>query len=294
MQTLVLIPAYNEEAHVGKVVEAVVAQGYDCLVIDDGSQDQTAKAAAAAGARVVQNRRNIGLGRTIRRGYQEALAAGAEVVVQLDADGQYDAKEIPAVIAPIVEGQADMVLGSRLDDLRYKMPAIKKFGNRAFTWVLRRLTGADVRDGQTGFRALHREVLEHCLPINEFSYTQEMIIRVAKEKFRIVSVPIQFYSRYDGESRLFGSPFGFAVKGWWIILRTWRDYHPFRFFIGPAVILLLGAMVAAGVVVDHVLTTGHLQGRLGTLITSGVLLLFSVQLMLIGLLADMVRTHTKY
>ncbi len=289
-----LIPAYNEVGKIADVVRGVVRQGYDCLVVDDGSTDGTGDAARKAGARVVTNRRNVGLGRTIRRAYKEALVSDAEIIVQLDADGQYDPQEIPKVIDPIENGEADMVLGSRLENLHYKMPAIKRFGNRAFSRVLKGLTGADVRDGQTGFRAMHREVLEECAPINEFSYTQEMIIRVAKEKFRIISVPIHFYERYDEESRLFHSSLGFAIKGWWIIIRTWRDYHPFRFFFGPALLLLLVALVGAGIVLEHVITTGHLTGRLGMLITSGVLLLFSAQLILIGLLADLIRTHTKF
>ncbi len=289
-----MIPAYNEAGKIAEVVEGVVTQGFDCLVVDDGSSDGTGDVARAAGARVVTNRRNLGLGRTIRRAYREALVSDAEVIVQLDADGQYDPMEIPKLVGPIKDGEADMVLGSRLDDLQYKMPAIKRFGNRAFSRVLKGLTGADVRDGQTGFRAMHREVLEECAPINEFSYTQEMIIRVAKERFRILSVPIKFYERYDEQSRLFHSSLGFALKGWWIIIRTWRDYHPFRFFFGPALILLAGALVAAGFVAAHVITTGHLTGRLGTLITAGILLLFSAQLILIGLLADLIRTHTKY
>ncbi len=289
-----MIPAYNEAGKIAEVVEGVVSQGFDCLVVDDGSSDGTGDVARKAGARVVTNRRNLGLGRTIRRAYGEALVSDAEVIVQLDADGQYDPLEIPKLVDPIANGDADMVLGSRLDDLQYKMPAIKRFGNRAFSRVLKGLTGADVRDGQTGFRAMHREVLEECAPINEFSYTQEMIIRVAKERFRILSVPIKFYERYDEQSRLFHSSLGFALKGWWIIVRTWRDYHPFRFFLAPAMILLLMSFVSGGVVVAHWIETGRITGHLGALITTGVLLLFSVQLTLVGLLADMIRTHTKY
>jgi glycosyltransferase involved in cell wall biosynthesis len=293
MKALALIPAYNEEGKVGDVVRGVVALGHDCLVLDDGSQDRTAEVARAAGAFVVSNRRNVGLGRTIRRAYGEALKTDAEVVVQLDADGQHDPAEIPKLLAPIASGQADMVLGWR-QTVHYKMPWLKKVGNRAFSAVLRSLTGQDIKDGQTGFRAMHREVLEKCLPINEFSYTQEMVIRAAKEGFVIRSVPIEVHPRYDGTNRLFGSSWTFALRSWWIIIRTWRDYHPFKFFVWPGLAFLLFSLVLFGDVVRHLVVAHTIAGVLGTLIGGGVLFLFGVQLVFIGLLADMIRTHTKY
>lgn len=294
LKVIALIPAYNEAENVGKVVERAVGQGLEALVIDDGSTDATADAAKTAGAKVVSNLHNLGLGRTIRRGYEEALKTDADIVVQLDADGQYDAGEIPQLLEPIQSGQADMVLGARLGNLKYRMPLLKKLGNRSFSWVLRKVTHADVWDGQTGFRAMRREVLEKCLPINEFSYTQEMIIRAAKEGFVIKSVPVNFYKRYDEKSRLFRSPFYFASRAWWIIIRTWRDYHPFKFFVLPGLVFFLLGLVAFGFVAWHVFTTGRLAGRVGTLIGSGVLFLFGMQLVFMGILADMIRTHTKY
>ncbi|MEA3202908.1 MAG: hypothetical protein QOI63_574 [Thermoplasmata archaeon] len=293
MKVLALIPAYNEEGKVADVVRGVRALGHDCLVLDDGSRDRTAEVARAAGATVVSNRHNMGLGRTIRRAYEEALKSGADVIVQLDADGQHDPAEIPKLLAPILAGEADMVLGWR-ETVNYRMPFIKKLGNRAFSAVLRSLTDQDIKDGQTGFRAMLREVLEKCLPINEFSYTQEMIIRAAKEGFVIRSVPIAVHPRYDETNRLFGSSLKFAFRSWWIIIRTWRDYHPFKFFVWPGLMFLLLSFVLMGDVLVHLARTHTIAGVLGTLIGGGVLFLFGVQLVFIGLLADMIRTHTKY
>jgi glycosyltransferase involved in cell wall biosynthesis len=294
VRTLVLIPAYNEEGHIGEVVQKVKTLGHECLVINDGSRDRTAQVAAEAGAEVVSNRHNMGLGPTIRRGYQEALNRGADIIVQLDADGQYDPAEIPKLTKHIKSNQADMVLGARLANLHYKMPFTKRVGNKAFSWVLRQLTGADVYDGQTGFRAMHREVLEKCLPINEFSYTQEMIIRAAKEGFIVKSVETNFYPRYDGKSRLFNNPFQFAFRAGWIITRTWRDYHPFKFFVWPGILFLIVSATFGFIVLQHFLTRHVIDGRLGSLVAAGVFFLFGVQLIFIGLLADMIRTHTKY
>lgn len=291
---LAVIPAYNEAKNIGSVVEKTRAQGLDVLVVDDGSSDGTAAAAEAAGAEVVRNRRNLGLGRTMRRAYKEAMARRADVVVQLDADGQYDPAEIPKLVQPILSGEADMVLGARLGNIKYRMPAVKKFGNHAFTRVLARITAQDIRDGQTGFRAVHREVLEKALPINRFSYTQEMILRAAKEGFVVRSVDVSFYPRYDEKNRLFSNPFAFAFRGWWIIIRTLRDYHPVRFFVWPGVAMLLLSLAFFAVVAVHLLTTGVIAGRIGTLVSGGVLFLFGVQLVFIGLLADMIQTHTKF
>jgi glycosyltransferase involved in cell wall biosynthesis len=294
VRSLVVIPAYNEVGNIAKVVAATTALGYAVLVVDDGSRDGTAEAARSAGAEVVSNRRNLGLGRTMRRAYREALARGVDVVIQLDADGQYDPVEIPKLLGPIESGEADMVLGARLGNLRYKMPVVKKYGNKAFSAVLRLLTGQRVYDGQTGFRAIHREVLEKCLPINRFSYTQEMILRAAKEGFVIKSVETVFYPRYDETSRLFGNPLGFAFRGSWIIVRTWRDYHPIRFFVWPGITMLLLALVFFGVTLAHFLETGGISGRVGSLVSGGVLFLFGIQLIFVGLLADMIQTHTKF
>ncbi len=291
---LAIIPAFNEAGHIAEVVEKTRAQGLEVLVIDDGSRDGTADVARRAGAQVVVNRRNRGLGPTIRRGYQEAVARGADIVVQLDADGQYDPAEIPKLLAPILSGEADMVLGARLSNLKYDMPTVKKFGNHAFTKVLKQVTQTDVRDGQTGFRAVHRDVLERCLPINRFSYTQEMIIRAAKEGFVIQSVDIHFYPRYDEKSRLFSSPIKFAFRGWWIIIRTLRDYNPAKFFVVPGIAFLALALFFESIVAVHVVETGVITGRVGTLIVGGVLGLFGVQLVFTGMLADMIQTHTKF
>ncbi|MFP4171013.1 MAG: hypothetical protein ACLFUV_08350, partial [Methanomassiliicoccales archaeon] len=149
------------------------------------------------------------------------------------------------------------------------------------------------KDGQTGFRAIRREVLETALPQSKFSYTQEMIIRVSKEGWRIKSVPIHFYCRYDGESRLFGSSFSFALKGWNIILRTLRDYHPMAFFGLPGAILMISGAIIGIYLLYIFLTTGAISPRMPTLILSVLLFLSGLLLFFSGMLADMIKTHTS-
>ena len=217
MKTIAIIPAYNEESTIGDVIKSTSQFVDEILVINDGSTDSTTDISRNAGATVIDNIVNRGLGKTIKRGYAEAIKRGADIVVQIDADGQYDPEEIPKLIQPILDNKADLVLGTRLENLKYEMPWLKKQGNRAFTWLLRRLTGADNKDGQTGFRATRKEVFETVEIQGDFTYTQEMIVKTAKEGWRIANVPVNFYQRSVGESRLMSEPLAYAWRAGIII-----------------------------------------------------------------------------
>ncbi len=292
-EVLAIIPAYNEQEKIGDIIQGALKLVDHVIVVDDGSIDSTKEIAESTGAEVVSHKKNRGLGVAIRTGYLRALELDFDIIVQLDSDGQYDPSEIPKVIEPIVNNEADMVLGSRLDNLMYDMPKIKLFGNKAFTKVLRYLTKEDVKDGQTGFRAMRREVLETALPHSKFSYTQEMIIRVAKEGWRIKSVPVHFYKRYDGESRLFGSSISFAFRGWAIILRTLRDYHPLGFFGLPGVVLMSSGFLLSLYIFVMYMLEGTVNSRMPTLILAVLLFISGMLLFAIGILADMIKTHTS-
>src|SRR3990172_6153301 len=243
MKLIAIIPAFNEESTIGDVINTTSRFVDEILVISDGSTDNTTSIAKSAGATVIDNIVNRGLGKTIKRGYAEAIKRGADIVVQIDADGQYDPEEIPKLIQPILENKADLVLGTRLENLKYDMPWLKKLGNKAFTWLLRRLTGADIKDGQTGFRAIRNEVLETIKLRGDFTYTQEMIVRASKEGWRIENIPINFYQRSSGESRLISSPLSYAWRAGIIIFRTMRDYDPLKFFGLPGIFLIILGLV---------------------------------------------------
>lgn len=286
--TIALIPAYNEEATITDVIQHTKPFVDKILVINDGSTDATKQISIQAGAKVIDNIVNRGLGQTMKRGYEEALRLDADIVVQLDADGQYLANEIPLLIQPILDNEADLVLGSRLENIQYKMPIFKKIGNKAFSSVLRMLTGADVSDGQTGFRAMRREVLETAMPDNKYTYTQEMIIKTAKEGWRIRSVPITFVKRADGESRLISHPFSYAWRSWVIITRTLRDYHPLTFFGMPGLLLIFAGLILGAALVYKFAITGAI-GRTPSIILTALLVMVGVQLVFMGLMADMMK-----
>lgn len=286
MKIIAIIPAYNEESTIGDIIRTTCLYVNEILVVNDGSTDKTAQVAENAGASVMDNIINRGLGRTVQRGYDEAIKRGANIVVQIDADGQYDPEEIPKLIEPIIENKADFVLGSRLENLKYKMPRVKEFGNKAFSWLLRRITGTDIKDGQTGFRAIRREVLENVRSRGDFTYTQEMIIKASNEGWRIESIPVNFYPRNAGESRLISSPIDYAWRAWIIIFRTMRDYDPLRFFGIPGIILIIsGLFMGTGIIYKFALV-GFI-GHTPSVILTALLIMSGIQLLFLALMADM-------
>jgi len=159
MKLVVTIPAYNEEATIAGVIEEIPRQiegidSIEIIVIDDGSTDDTAaKAIESGAAEVIKHKKNRGLGVSFKDGLDAAIERGADVIVNIDADGQYNPAQIAVLIKPIVEGKADIVLGWRDIDKLDFMPRGKKLGNKLATWLTRRLSGLPIKDAQTGFRA---------------------------------------------------------------------------------------------------------------------------------------------
>ncbi len=286
MKLIAIIPAFNEESTIGDVIKGTFKYVDDILVINDGSTDQTFDIATNTGAIVIDNIVNRGLGKTIKRGYDEAIKRGADIIVQIDADGQYDPKEIPKLIQPILDNKADLVLGTRLENLKYDMPWMKKKGNKAFTWLLRRLTGADIKDGQTGFRATRKEVFETIEIQGDFTYTQEMIVKTAKEGWRIANVQVNFYQRSAGESRLMSGPFSYAWRAWIIIIRTIRDDDPLKFFGLPGILLTISGLLL-GAAILYKFTVIGIIGHTPAVILTALLIMSGIQLLFLALMADM-------
>lgn len=286
MKLIAIIPAYNEESTIGDVIKSTSQFVDEILIINDGSTDHTAEISRNSGATVIDNIVNRGLGKTIKRGYAEAIKRGADIVVQIDADGQYDPKEISKLIQPILNNKADLVLGSRLENLKYEMPWLKKQGNKAFTWLLRRLTGVDIKDGQTGFRATRKEVFETLEIHGDFTYTQEMIVKVSKEGWRIANVPVNFYQRSAGESRLMSSPLSYAWRAWIIIIRTIRDYDPLKFFGLPGIALTIAGILLGAAILYKFAVIGMI-GHTPAVILTTLLIMSGIQLLFLALMADM-------
>ncbi|MFA6461395.1 MAG: glycosyltransferase family 2 protein [Candidatus Woesearchaeota archaeon] len=291
MKVVITIPAFNEEKTLPEVLKELkevmskTEYDYEVLVLDDGSNDKTVEVARKKGATVVSNRRNMGLAYTFQREIKECLRLEADIIVHTDADGQYPAEYIPKMIET-VEGGQDLVLGSRFINKKYSGSWLKNIGNRIFAKVISSLTKVKITDSTTGFRAFTREIAEEIVFINSFTYTQEQIIRAAKQRFKIAEVPI--HTRETRESRLFKSPLQYAIKAWINILRIYRDYEPLAFF-GRIGLLFMGLGVLLGILIIVTLIETGGVGGIPRVILCGLFLTAGIQILLYGFLADMLK-----
>ncbi len=289
MKVIVTIPAFNEEKSIKQVIVSIKKAmdsgryNYEVLVVDDGSSDDTASAAKKSGAVVVSHPKNYGLAETFRTEIEKSLELGADVIVHIDADGQYKAEEMPKLMKEIKNGN-DLVLGSRFAGNIEYMPLVNRLGNIAFSRAISQIAGLKVSDAQTGFRAFNRKVA--LLPIiSKHTYTQEQIIRTVKAKLKIKEVPINFGKR-QGKSRLISNPFEYAVKAWINLIRIYRDYEPLKFFglIGGFV-TLFGFII--GIYLVYLFLTTGIIGHLPLVMLDVLMLSFGLQILLFGFLADM-------
>lgn len=296
MRLVVTIPAYNEERTIAKVIGGIPRDCCDdvrVVVIDDGSTDRTNLAAREAGADwVLRNKENRGLAPTFKRGLDAALAAGADIIVNIDADNQYYGSEIPALIRPILEGRADVVLGSRFAGWIEEMPAGNRMGNKLATRITRRASGFPVSDAQTGFRAFTREAVLRLNVRSDHTYVQETIIQAARKGMKIVEVPVHFRKRED-ESRLIPSLFSYARRAGLTILRTYLLYKPLKVFAWIGLVLGAIAGVLGIRVFIHYLTTGMVTPYLPTAVLTALLAIIAFQVFILGLIADMIRTNRQ-
>jgi len=291
MKVIITIPAFNEEKTLPTVLNEINAvmtktnYNYQVLVLNDGSTDKTIEVAKKHKAIVISNKRNQGLAITFQHEIKECLNLGADIIIHTDADGQYPPEYIPKLIEKVKEGY-DLVLGSRFINNKYSGSFAKKIGNKVFSRVISSLTRTKITDSTTGFRAFTKEVAEEINFINTFTYTQEQIIKAAKQKFKIVEIPIT--TRETRESRLFKSPLQYALKAWINIFRIYRDYDPLKFFgIIGSLFVILGAALGILILVS-VINYGTVGG-IPRVILSALFITTGVQILLYGLLADMLK-----
>lgn len=233
---LVYIPALNEETNIEKVIRQIPNAmsgivSVNCLVVDDGSTDKTAEVAKAAGAYVVSHSRNQGVGMAFQSAVQYAWDNAYDILVGIDADGQFDPAEIPMLIQPLLHNQADMVVGNRFTNGRPEyMPPIKYSGNRMVASLVSSISNQKFQDVSCGFRAYNREALLRLNVFEKFTYTHESILSLVFQGLRVLELPISIRYYPDRQSRVAGSITNYASKTSRIILRVLLDYRPLRVF----------------------------------------------------------------
>lgn len=294
MKLVVIIPAYNEEKTISDVITSIPKKingisRVEVLVVNDGSSDRTAQIAKESGALVVSHKKNLGLATSFRDGFEKALKLGADIVVNTDADNQYDQFEIPKLIKPILDGEADIVVGDRQVLKLDHMPFGKKYGNTIASFVTRKLSGYDIRDAQSGFRAYSREASLRINILSNYTYVAETIIQAVNKKLKIVQVPISFKER-KGKSRLVSNIFNYAAKAGMTIIRTYTLYKPLRVFLSfGGLIMLFGILLSLRFFIPFFsgISGQHIQ----SLVVASTLFVFGFLVVLLGLIADMLNAN---
>lgn len=294
---IIQIPCLNEAESLPETLVALPRRisGVDIieiLVIDDGSTDDTAAIARRFGAHhVVRHRRNRGLAAAFQSGLDAALAAGADIIVNTDADGQYSGEDIAKLVAPIVAKEADLVIGDRGVCRNEHFGPVKRSLQRLGSAVVRNLSGTEVTDAVSGFRAISRAAAQRITITTEFSYTTDMLIQAGRKRFKIVSVPIRTNAT-PRPSRLFKSIPQFIARQLMTMARAYATYNPLRTFalIGGG-IALVGFVPIARFLVLWAMGDG--AGHVQSLVLGGALIVLGTLTGLLGVLAELIGANRK-
>jgi glycosyltransferase involved in cell wall biosynthesis len=296
MKLIIQIPCLNEEDQLPATLADLPRQvpGVDkveWLVIDDGSTDRTVDVARDNGVdHIVKLTNNKGLASAFQAGLDAALKLGADVIVNTDADNQYAASDIAALIAPIVAGEADMVIGDRdVMSIAHFSPAKKRL-QRIGSWVVRQASGTDVPDATSGFRAYNREAALGLTVVSTFTYTLESLIQAGKSLVAVKHVKVGTNDQ-TRESRLFGSMSSYIRRNMLAIFRIYTGYEPLQVFSLLAGIVLLGALAAWSPFLWDWIVHDDRSGHLQSIVLGGVLLVAALQLFALGVLADLISSH---
>lgn len=298
MKLVVTIPAYNEENTITSVIQEIPrniegVESVEVLVVDDGSTDHTVSKARQAGAdHIVSHYHNEGLGVTFRDGLEAALQLGADIIVNIDGDGQYNGAEIPKLIEPILEDEADIVLGWRdIDSLGF-MPNGKKIGNKMATWLTNAVCGsnASIRDAQSGFRAFSKESALRMHLSGRYTYVQETLMEAKYKGLKVAQLPIDFRPR-PGESRLIRNLPSYALRAGRIILSTYWKYNPLKIFgIIGGILLLVGVGLGLRVLI-HYLQAGTISPNMTSMIVASLSCATGLQAIVLGLFAEIMKSQ---
>ena len=295
---VIQIPCLNEEATLPVTLADLPRSlpGFDAievLVIDDGSTDRTSDVARAHGVRrIVRFPVRRGLARGFEAGLREALAMGADVIVNTDADNQYVGADIARLVEPIVSGRADMVVGTRpIGSIEHFSP-MKKWLQRLGSAVVRTLSAADVPDATSGFRAYSREAALRLTVVTGFTYTLETLIQASHKNIAIVTVPIRVNGKLR-ESRLFRGVGAYVTRSLGTMVRVYLLYRPLRFFLSLAALFGVGALALFARFLYLFFTTPGQTGHVQSLVVAGALAMIAALFVSLGILGDLTAMNRQ-
>jgi glycosyltransferase involved in cell wall biosynthesis len=290
MKLIIQIPCLNEQDTLPGTLADLPREvsGFDSvewLVIDDGSTDRTVEIAREQGVdHIVRLTNNKGLATAFQAGLDASLKLGADVVVNTDADNQYDGHDIPKLVAPIVKGDADMVVGNRVVEQVEHFSPLKKRLQRLGSWVVRGASGTDVPDTTSGFRAYNREAAIQVQVVSKYTYTLETIIQAGKMLVAVEHTPIRTNPK-TRESRLFPSMWSYVRRNTISIFRIYALYEPLKVFMTAAAVVGLASFVIWGRFL-YFYIDGSGKGHVQSLILGAVLFIAAVQLAALGVVGD--------
>jgi glycosyltransferase involved in cell wall biosynthesis len=296
MKLIVQIPCLNEEEHLPATIADLPrsVEGFtdvEWLIIDDGSKDRTVEVARSLGVdHIVKLPQNRGLANAFQAGLDACLKLDADVIVNTDADNQYSARDIPALVAPILTGTADIVIGAREVRNHDEFSMVKKRLQLLGSWTVRKASGTSVSDSTSGFRAYSREAAIGLTVVNSFTYTIESLIQAGRGNAAITSVPIETNPMVR-ESRLFGSMFGYIWRNALTIIRVFAAYEPLRFFGALSLVLFFAAGVAFFPFTSDWILNGDTSGHLQSIIVGAICVLAAVQSLALAVLADLIASQ---
>lgn len=296
VKLIIQIPCYNEEETLGITLAALprALPGIDTvewLVIDDGSSDRTVEVAKSHGVdHIVRLSHHQGLARAFEAGLQACLKAGADIIVNTDADNQYNADDIPALIAPLLEGKADIVVGARPISKIQHFSFMKKCLQKMGSWIVRQASRTNILDTTSGFRAISRDAAKRLHVFNSYTYTLETIIQAGQKGMTIASVLIRTNDPLR-PSRLFHSTPAYLQWQVLTIIRIFMTYKPFRFFAAPGIIAFLGGFFIGLRFMYLFVMLGGYPGKVQSLILAALLMGMGFFLVVIGLLAELISVN---
>ncbi|WP_092849973.1 DPM/DPG synthase family glycosyltransferase [Algibacter pectinivorans] len=292
---LIYMPALNEEETILKVLKSIPKkyEGFDeleLLVVNDGSSDDTEKEAIKAGATVLNHNHNQGVGKAFQTAVDYALKSHADIMVSVDADGQFDVNQITDMIAPILNKKADFCSGNRFANGRpVNMPKVKFFGNSLISKIVGFVSKAKIQDVSCGFRAYSRDCLYNLNLQGSFTYTHETILDLLHKGYKISQIPVNV-KYFDGRvSRVANNLFVYGFQTSFIIFKSFKDYRPLSFFLTIALIVFIIAVLLAGFVCIHWYNTSMITPYKSLGFIALALFGLSMLISVLAFLADMLN-----